>query len=145
MGVQFEDGGPPVSEADIVAFENRHCLVLPPAYRNFLLSTNGGHPVPDEIDIVIEGASLRWRLHYFAGLNDPVESCNLDWLMEVTRETRPKYMVPIVGDEAGNHFYLDARPAHVGAIYFGPTPENAGPIMFTLVRPNFDSFIRSLA
>jgi hypothetical protein len=127
VDVRLVDAGPSISESDLAAFERRHGVI------------------PDGLDVVIDGTALKWRLHYFASLNDPVESSNLDWLMDVTRATRPKYMVPVAYDEAGNHFYIDARPAHVGTVYFGPTPETAGQTQFVFQAPSFDAFIRSLS
>lgn len=143
--IQFEESGPPVLEADIAAFERKHRVTLPAAYRNFLLAVNGGHPEPSGTRILIDGALVSWRLHFFLGLNDPVESCNLEWVTQLTERTRPKGMIPIARDEGGNFFYIDVRLGHGGAIYFGPTPceqEVTKPILLSL---DFDSFVGSLS
>ena len=46
-GVTMTKAGPPLSLADIAAFEREVKLELPPEYRGFLLKSNGGTPDPD--------------------------------------------------------------------------------------------------
>jgi ankyrin repeat protein/cell wall assembly regulator SMI1 len=46
-GVTMTKAGPPLSLADIAAFEREVKLELPPEYRGFLLKSNGGTPEPD--------------------------------------------------------------------------------------------------
>src|SRR5262249_36153400 len=46
-GVPMSKGGPPLTLADIAAFEREVGLELPPEYRGFLLQSNGGTPDPD--------------------------------------------------------------------------------------------------
>jgi hypothetical protein len=39
----------PVGEEEVLQFERRHDVHLPPAYRAFLLETNGGAPKPSRV------------------------------------------------------------------------------------------------
>lgn len=64
------------------------------------------------------------RLHYFFGLDDPMESCNLEWVMELTGEARPAQFIPIASDEAGNIFCLKLGHPYDGGIYFGTKRDN---------------------
>ncbi|WP_408888261.1 SMI1/KNR4 family protein [Myxococcus faecalis] len=45
--VQTLEGGPPLDEDTVRAFEASHGFQLPGEYRDFLLATNGGRPVRD--------------------------------------------------------------------------------------------------
>lgn len=49
--VAITDRGPMLSESEIAAFEAEVGATLPADYREFLLTWNGGRPVPDTIDV----------------------------------------------------------------------------------------------
>lgn len=53
-GVSMSDTGPALTIADIAAFEQETGIELPPAYRGFLLSSNGGTPNPDRCPLPSE-------------------------------------------------------------------------------------------
>ena len=142
--VQFRETGPALSDADILAFEERFQAVLPSDYRHFLLTHNGGHPMPDSVKLVLNGQQVNWRLHFFLGLKDPMEECNLDWAIDITGDTRPDGLIPFATDEGGNFFYIDVRPQHSGAVYFGATPEDVSKVRPVLVSLSFSAFIDSL-
>jgi hypothetical protein len=144
-GVEFEECAPAVTEARVRAFERKHGVSLPELYKRFLLRINGGHPIPDGLQILLQGRAVDWRLHYFLGLDDPTESCNLDWVMELTDETRPAGFIPIVSDEGGNFFYLELGQPHDGGVYFGATPADGRRVDPVLVSVGFDAFLRSLS
>lgn len=139
--VRFENAGPLITEVEVTAFEQRHHVMLPASYRKFLLRVNGGHPVPDTLQILMDESLVTWRVHYFFGLNDPVEACNLEWVTQVTQQTRPKGLIPIASDEAGNFFYIDARAAHSGTVYFGATPSDQRTTTLVPVCLNLESLI----
>lgn len=144
-GVEFEDCAPAITEAQLKAFERKHDLSLPELYRRFLLRINGGHPIPDGLQIPLGGTAVDWRLHYFLGLDDPMESCNLEWVMELTHDTRPAGFIPIASDEGGNFFYLKLGQSHDGGVYFGATPADGGRVDPVLVSVGLDAFLRSLS
>lgn len=50
MALQIHDPFPAIGESELQAFETRHGIALPPAYRAFLLRNNGGRPEPDLVD-----------------------------------------------------------------------------------------------
>lgn len=58
----------PVGEEEVLAFERRHGVRLPPAYRGFLLETNGGAPKPNRV----AGTKVEY-LYSLAGSRDFVD------------------------------------------------------------------------
>lgn len=130
--LRTSEGGPLLGEEDLRSFEQRYGVTLPACFREFLLATNGGRPERDLFAIHgLEGNPLG-RVHVFFGLKDAVESCNLDWNLEVFRERIPPGLLPIAttegadklclavaGDAAGGVFYWDAHArAGTNSLYF---------------------------
>jgi hypothetical protein len=138
------EGGPLLHEEDLRSFERKHGLSLPGSYRAFLLVTNGGRPERDLLTITgFEGNSLG-RIHLFFGLKDPVESCNLDWNLEVFRDRIPSSLLPIATTEGVDKICLSVAGERVGAVlywdgYAGPSEH---PLYF--LSPDFSSFMAAL-
>lgn len=53
-GLKLADSAPPVTAADLARFEQAHGLVIPAAYRAFLLKHNGGSPSPENFRVAME-------------------------------------------------------------------------------------------
>ena len=57
MRDKLADSEPPVTTADLDRFEQAHGLVIPAAYRAFLLKHNGGSPSPENFRVEMEPRS----------------------------------------------------------------------------------------
>ncbi|WP_417383851.1 ankyrin repeat domain-containing protein [Gimesia sp.] len=67
--VQFTQAGPQLTPADIQKFETEHQIQLPQLYRDFLMQTNGGIPVPNHLQLKSGGVTTPLDFHYFFGIN----------------------------------------------------------------------------
>ncbi|QRN96296.1 SMI1/KNR4 family protein [Archangium violaceum] len=142
--LKTREGGPPLFEQDVRSFEKKHGLVLPAAYREFLLATNGGRPERDLLTIKgLEGNSLG-RIHVFFGLRDPVESCNLDWNLDVFGDRIPSELVPIATTEGVDKICLSVVGERAGAIFYWDGHARAGERSLYFLAGDFASFLSSL-
>jgi len=91
---------------------------FPESYRRFLLAYNGGRPTPAYFTVVEDGKSVWMRIHFFFGVDDPIESCDLLWNYETFRGRLPHRVIAIANDECGNLFCLDLRPEGGGKVLF---------------------------
>jgi hypothetical protein len=99
MRIKTIEGAPPTTESDLDRFQVKHGIVLPAAYRRFILETNGGRPDRDLFSVVALPESPVARIHFFFGMNDPEESCDLDWNREVYFERLPPDVLAIAKTE----------------------------------------------
>lgn len=138
------EGGPPLREEDVMRFERRFGLVLPAAYRQFLLATNGGRPERDLFAIQsIEGHPVG-RIHVFFGLNDPIESCNLDWNLDVFGERIPAGLLPIATTEGADKICLSVADRRSGRVLYWDGSAPAGEPTLHVLADDFASFVSSL-
>jgi hypothetical protein len=96
-----EEAAPPTTEFRLRALERELRISLPQDYRAFLLEHNGGRPVPAGFVVPFEPEPAPWRVHFFLGVDNPVNSSSLRWCAEVTAATRPLGTIPIATDEFG--------------------------------------------
>lgn len=142
--LRTREGGPPLTEGDVSAFEKTHGLVLPVTYKAFLLATNGGRPERDLFSLEgLEGNSFG-RIHLFFGLNDPVVSCNLDWNRDVFGERIPADLLPIATTEGIDKICLCVAGSRAGALYYWDGHARAGERDLYFLADDFASFISSL-
>jgi hypothetical protein len=148
LGVEMlnrtEDAGPTISEIDLARFERDANLALPADYRKFLLKHNGGRPFPADFMLTLENETVHSRIHFFFGLNDPMESCCLRWNLELTKETRPAGTLPIASDEGGNRLYLRWNRPDAGSVHFGPTPSDGRNVRLVRICGSFTEFLDRL-
>jgi hypothetical protein len=138
------EGGPPLPEEEIRSFERVLGMVLPLLYREFLLATNGGRPERDLFEIKGLAGNALGRVHVFFGLNDPVESCNLDWNLEVFRDRIPKGLLPIATTEGADKICLAIAGEQAGAVFYWDGYARAGEREFYLLADDFASFTSML-
>ena len=82
------------------AFERRLDAILPDDYRAFLLTHNGGCPIPSDFEIsAAEGGD---SLHNTYGLHDGPEYARLDLTYEIYRDRLPGSLLAIADDPFGN-------------------------------------------
>jgi cell wall assembly regulator SMI1 len=100
---------PPTTPAAIEAFERDRGIVLPNAYKDFLLATNGG--VPETPAFPVEGMpqSQIWIIQVFYGIGVRVPTNELAYGYDLYTGGFPPGIVPIAGDGMGNYICLDLR------------------------------------
>jgi hypothetical protein len=142
--LQTFEGGPSLNEADVRSFEKKYGLSLPTSYQEFLLTTNGGRPTRDLVPLSgLEGNPFS-RIHVFFGLKDPVESCNLDWNLEVFRDRIPANILPIATTEGVDKICLCAAGEQAGAIFYWDGHARPGQRNLHFLSNDFTAFIASL-
>jgi hypothetical protein len=119
------------------ALEHRYGTCLPHAYRDFLLARNGGRPERDLFRVPGCMANPVARVHFFFGINDPVESCNLAWNIDVFEERLPRGMIPVGTTEGADKICLALDS---GAIVYWDGYED---VVFP-VSGSFEDFMASL-
>ncbi|WP_338266122.1 SMI1/KNR4 family protein [Corallococcus caeni] len=138
--VRTTEMGPLLSEADLAAFEQRYALKLPVPLREFLLTTNGGRPERDLFKLQGVPGNPFGRIHFFFGLNDPIESCNLDWNLEVFRDRLPQGMLPIATTEGADKICLAVSGAGTGRVFYWDAHARG----VHLLAEDLDTFISAL-
>ncbi|WP_375756115.1 SMI1/KNR4 family protein [Corallococcus exercitus] len=138
------EGGPLLSTADLDAFEQRYALKLPLLLREFLLATNGGRPERDLFKLQGVPGNPFGRIHLFFGLNDSIESCNLDWNLEVFRERLPPGLLPIATTEGADKICLAVSGADLGRVFYWDAHAQPGTNSVHLLAEDLYTFISAL-
>ena len=99
---------------DINKFELQFKLILPQKYKNFLLESNGGNPVPNVFETGEPGISCVNGLFgiYTGGYED------VGIRMEVFDGRLPDDFIPIGDDPSGNLICLGISQRYYDKIYF---------------------------
>ncbi|RKH11667.1 SMI1/KNR4 family protein [Corallococcus praedator] len=142
--VRTTEGGPPLSEDDLRSFEQRCGFKLPHTLREFLLATNGGRPERDLFKIHGLKGNPLGRIHLFFGLKDPVESCNLDWNLEVFQERIPHGLLPIATTEGADKICLSVAGADAGRVFYWDAHAPVGENNLHPLADNLGAFISAL-
>lgn len=111
-------GGPPLTEQDVRRFERKYGFALPPAYRTFLLQGNGGRPERDVFPIQGLEGNPEGRIQLFFDLGGAIESCTLNWNLELFRERIPEDMIPIATTEGADFLCLAVSGDRAGAVFY---------------------------
>jgi SMI1/KNR4 family protein SUKH-1 len=136
------EGGPRLTEGNILDLERRFGFALPRAYRSFVLRTNGGRPERDLFPVPGFQRNPIGRIHFFFGINDPVESCNLDWNKNIYSGRIPSTMLPIATTEGADKICLAVMGDELGAVYYwdGYAEGRASANLYP-VAESFDKFV----
>lgn len=116
--MQFEAQNPfgPTSTEDITAFEARRKIVFPEDYRQFLLKSNGGRPIPDVFDV--PGFEFRGgTVNAFYGLHNGPYS-RLEQAIEMYAGRIPADLIPIAAEDCGNIVCIGWKGKRRGKVYF---------------------------
>ncbi len=108
----------PIDRQRLIAVEKELEVRLPDSYRQFLLTFNGGRPSPSDFTVVENGSVVWMRIHFFHGVDDDVEGCNLLWVYKTFRRRIPAGVYSVACDESGSQFCLDLRPGEGGRVLF---------------------------
>ncbi|MEO7330815.1 MAG: SMI1/KNR4 family protein [Minicystis sp.] len=117
--IRTQEGAEQTSLTSIKLLEQRFGLKLPESYQQFLLTTNGGRPERDLILVPGCAASSYARIHFFFGVDDAVESCDLAWNIAL-RSDLPSGAIPIATTEGADIFCLTPK----GGVLFWDGYEN---------------------
>lgn len=118
MVKEIREVGRGLSEQDIVSLELKIGRLLPPEYKEFLFRNNGGRPVPMYFPIIGLFNNPVGQVLDFFGIDDPVESCRVDWNFAVYGDRVPNGMLPIATDGGGNLICISLDTKNLGAVYF---------------------------
>ncbi|NBD10442.1 SMI1/KNR4 family protein [Corallococcus silvisoli] len=138
------EGGPPLDARDVDAFEQRYKLALPLPHREFLLATNGGRPERDLFKLRGLPGNPVGRIHFFFGLNDPVESSNLDWNLQVFQDRLPPGLLPIATTEGADKLCLSVAGAEAGRVFYWDAHARTGTNSLHLLAEDFGAFMLAL-
>ena len=106
----------PATSGQVAAFEREFGLSLPDGYKRFLMTTNGGRPVPDALRVP-EWPGEGTCIHYFFGLHQDEHNNLASWTTELTDRLR-KGCIPVGVDMGGNFLVLATRGGRRGSIYY---------------------------
>lgn len=112
---EIVDSSGPLEEALLVEAEGRFGAVFPSDYREFLLTYNGGRPVPDVFDDV-DGEEVSC-VAVFLGI-DPRHKDDIIAKRIVYLNRIPDDLVPIGRDPCGNAICLGIGSERYGQVYF---------------------------
>ena len=127
MTVTILDSAPPVSDEELALVEQRMGRAIPAAYREFLLTHNGGYPTPEAFIIWDrDGKPLgEGGIHYFlssrAGASDDLED-----YVRTYQDRVPPHFFPIADDPSGNILCLSTAGDDEGKVYFWDHEAEAG-------------------
>lgn len=139
----------PLTEQDVIKLEIETGISLPVAYKNFLLSHNGGHPKTEEFPIQKNLSDTHARVDFFLCLKDKDIYDITAWIGRYKKRI-PSSMIPIAVDPGGNLVCLVVKGDHAGNVYFWDHEDEAGvgkepwDKNLYFVANNFDEFVRCL-
>ena len=135
--MQTTESGPNITPTNIAEFERRYGVLLPTDYRRFLLVRNGGRPERDLFRVPDCEANPIARVHFFFGIDDPVESCNLAWNVEVFEGRLRSGLIPIATTEGADKICMALDDGSI--VYWDGYQDVVFP-----VAASFDEFLQSL-
>jgi hypothetical protein len=144
---RMEESARQLSRDDIRRVESIMGIRLPKEYAVFLLKHNGGRPIPNGFPIDGLANNPFGMIHFFLGIDNPVEVCNIDWSYEVLNGRIPSNLLPIADDPGGNAICLSLFGDDAGAVVFWDhAAEHLPPTYANIYRiaDSFTEFIESL-
>ncbi|WP_052518428.1 SMI1/KNR4 family protein [Archangium violaceum] len=145
MSVNLEESYAPLSTRQIEEVESTLAIELPRDYRAFLLSNNGGRPIPDAFQM-----SGRWEMvDRFLGIHEGEHDNLLDYVNAYQGRLPPE-LLPIAHDAFGNLICLAVRGGEYGGVYFWDHEWEAGsggPSNYdnvTCIAESFEAFLASM-
>lgn len=123
--INLEDGMDPIDVGRLLEFEAKIRCPLPPAYREFLIQTNGGQPATCNNSISVCGRPEfnpevdRLDVDLFYPINDQkYPNIELSDQFAVLESRIPLATIPIARTAFGDKFLIAVRGPHLGRIYF---------------------------
>ena len=141
--INTSEACPPTSAIEIQRFEQRRCMTLPSDYKKFLLLRNGGRPERDLFFVPESETNPIVRIHFFFGLGDPDEVCDLDWVLDVVADRIQRDFLPIARTEGNDKICLEVAGRHPGQILFWDGHIFKGENVYPVAK-SFTEFIKDL-
>ena len=130
--------GKPATDEQIAEFEKIEGVKLPADYRAFLMTYNGGRPIPDCFPFGTEPGSL---LDTFFELGEGEGKTNdLQTMCDQYRPRIPHTMMPIGCDAGGNAILLGVHGEPWGRVFF---LDYMNPRPIFEIAPSFEAFLAS--
>ena len=142
--MEFFGKSTPASENEIKRFEVRHDVVLPEAYRQFLLEQNGGSPLADGFDFPDgSGGSV---VNKFFPLGEQY-SYNLDQMCRSLDwpEAYTSGVLRIGIDTGGSGLFLATSGKNAGCVLFVDREETLRGSAPVVLANSFDGFLAILS
>jgi hypothetical protein len=141
-----------LTEHDIERAERELGRKIPSAYRKFLLKYNGGHPYPSDFKMagIRKGTTQTGSVKSFLGIGTPVDTLNLNYVMETFQGRVPAGFFPIARDPGGNLIGIGGFSAQPCKVYFWDhereAEEGEAPVdtNIYLVAESFEEFVEGL-
>jgi len=143
----MRDAGPRVTSDDIRKLESKVGATLPGEYSAFLMRNNGGRPDPKFFPIQGFSNNPFGQVQDFFGIDDPVESCRLDWKYRTFLGRLPEGFFPIACEDGGSLICIALTGPNMGRIYYWDFYGETSPPTFSnvfLIAETFQQFLDSL-
>jgi cell wall assembly regulator SMI1 len=114
----------PVTNDQINRAEEHLGIKLPADYRKFLMTSNGGRPEPDQIEVSWSEDQSRcnhWRtslVSRFLSIYDGEKANFLEYNQETFKDRIPKDTIAIAYDAGGNLILLGVGEDNIGKVLF---------------------------
>lgn len=115
MPVSYRREAPPATPADVERLEQRIGHELPPDYRNYLLTRDGGRLQDNDQALKV----------VFGVREDAPDWAKMFNKLDVFHGRHPDWLVPVAQDEYGNLFALSVRDQDYGSVWFWDHEEEA--------------------
>lgn len=120
--VEWLDPNPSISDSDLVWFEMRHRIALPPAYREFLLANNGGQPNRKRFPICGMPNNPFGVIQALFGINATIPTEDIGRVFADLPSTVPSGIVPIGCTEGDDFLCFDLRNRTSRIVYWDRKP-----------------------
>lgn len=117
MKIEVDEAFDKLTEADILQFEIKWGIILPPDYKQFLLKNNGGKPNPNKFKVDIRGFENCSRVRCFFGIHKN-DKHDLSEHIQRYKHMLPTNLLPIASEIASDLICLSVNGNDYGKIYF---------------------------
>lgn len=145
--ITFEYNHPLAGEKAVLALETELGVRLPPDYKRFLETQNGGRPDDYEVEVPGWGSTI---VNHFLGVGAPGRN---DLAFQICRMSHllPPSVIPIADDPGGNYFCISLSAPDAGCILlwdheFSTPDKDEGETEFKMyaISGSFSDFENSL-
>ena len=143
MNYKIAEIGPKLTECEITLFETKYGLVLPAAYRKFLMEFNGGRPCPDGVPVVNHPEKVL-PLQVLFGITRDINSSCVGWNIENAQAPSAYLLIPIGASDNGDIYHIGIGGDRAGHVFFSDLTGVYSEKKLYHVADDFESFLNSL-